>query len=384
VVRPDAHRPGTVEGMGDGVVSVFLAGDVMTGRGVDQILPHPGDPALRENYVDDARIYVALAEAANGPISRPAEFAWPWGDALAALDDIGPDLRLVNLESSITSGGEFAPGKVVHYRMHPGNLGCLTVARPDACALANNHVLDFGRRGLADTLDALAGAGLAGVGAGQDAGQAHQPAVVAAEDGRRVVIFSCGMASSGIPAEWAAAPDRSGICYLPDTSECSVADVADRVRQARRPGDVVILSLHWGPNWGYHVAPDEAVFAHALVDAGVDILHGHSSHHPRPIEVYRDRLILYGCGDLIDDYEGITGYEAFRDDLRLLYIASVRRDTGALAGLRMVPMQARNMRLRHACDDDRAWLRDTLQQISSPFGTRVELTPDGVLTAGPA
>ena len=73
-------------------------------------------------------------------------------------------------------------------------------------------------------------------------------------------------------------------------------------------------------------------FAHWLVDGGVDIVHGHSSHHPRPIEVYRDRLILYGCGDFIDDYEGIEGYEQYRDDLVLMYFATLSPATGELIG----------------------------------------------------
>ena len=78
------------EEVGDGVVTVFACGDVMPGRGVDQILPHPGDPELREAYVRDARAYVDLAEDAHGPIPRPVSFGWPWGDALAALAGAPP------------------------------------------------------------------------------------------------------------------------------------------------------------------------------------------------------------------------------------------------------------------------------------------------------
>jgi hypothetical protein len=152
-------------GVGDGVVTVFVCGDVMAGRGLDQVLPHPGDPELREAHARDARAYVDLAERAHGRIPRPAGFGCPWGDALAMLEDIAPDVRVINLETSVTAGGEFAPGKAVHYRMSPGNVGCLTAARPDACALANNHVLDFGRRGLADTVQVLASAGLRAAGA---------------------------------------------------------------------------------------------------------------------------------------------------------------------------------------------------------------------------
>ncbi len=128
-----------------GAPVLFACGDVMTGRGVDQILPHPGGARLRERYVDDARAYVRLAEQVNGPILRPVSFAWPWGDALSILDAMAPDVRLVNLETAVTRQADFAPGKAVHYRMSPRNLPCVAAARPDVCALANNHVLDFGR-----------------------------------------------------------------------------------------------------------------------------------------------------------------------------------------------------------------------------------------------
>jgi Putative enzyme of poly-gamma-glutamate biosynthesis (capsule formation) len=145
----------------------------------------------------------------------------------------------------------------------------------------------------------------------------------------------------------------------------------------KRSGDIVVASIHWGSNWGYSVPAEQIHFAHALVDGGVDIVHGHSSHHPRPIEVYRDKLILYGCGDFIDDYEGITGYEEYRDDLRLLYFVSLAPDSGNLTALRMMPMQTRRMRLHHASPGDRAWLQGVLARISDEFGTRIDLQPDG-------
>jgi poly-gamma-glutamate synthesis protein (capsule biosynthesis protein) len=369
-----------VDDVGDGLLTLFLCGDVMTGRGVDQVLPQPGDPELREEHVHDAREYVRVAERASGRIPRAAGFSWPWGDAVQILDDLAPDVRVINLETSITP---FAPGKAVHYRMSPGNLPCVVAARPDACALANNHVLDFGCQGLEDTLDALSGAGLRAVGAGRDAGGARLPVAVPVPGGRRVVIFSCGMGSSGIPAGWAATPDRPGIDFLPDVSGATAEDVIGRVRAARRPGDVVVVSIHWGSNWGYDVGMDQVRFAHRLVDGGVDLLHGHSSHHPRPVEVFRGKLVLYGCGDCIDDYEGITGYEAYRDDLRLLYFVSLQPGTGELTALQMVPMQARKMRLHRAPVADAQWLAAVLERASRRFGSRVDLQPDGLLALRP-
>ncbi|GHB61444.1 hypothetical protein GCM10010377_60450 [Streptomyces viridiviolaceus] len=364
--------------MGTSVVTLFLCGDVMLGRGVDQILPHPGDPELREDYVRNARSYVELAERAAGPIPAPVSPSWPWGEALKVLERAAPEVRILNLETAITSDGEFAHGKAVHYRMHPANLPALSVARPDVCVLANNHVLDFGRGGLIETLDALSRAGLRVAGAGQDAVAARAPAVVPVGPAVRVLVFAIGMSSSGIPPSWAATEEQAGLAYVPAPTAAAAESLVRRVQQVKRPGDIAVVSVHWGSNWGYHVPQAQVRFAHTLVDGGVDIVHGHSSHHPRPVEVYRDRLILHGCGDFIDDYEGIGGYEEYRDDLRLAHLVSVRADTGRLAAVRIVPLLARRMRLEPAPDEDRAWLRATLARISD--GVDVALGPAGTLT----
>lgn len=371
-----------VEVMARGPVTVFLCGDVMPGRGVDQILPHPGDPSLREAYFHDARKYVQAAEAINGRITRPVRFSWPWGETRKVIAEARPDARVINLETSITRSAEFAPGKGVHYRMSPGNVRCLTAGRPDVCVLANNHVLDFGRRGLEDTLEVLAGAGLRWAGAGRDAAEASRPVTVPLRQGGRVVVLAGGMRSSGIPADWAAGPGRPGVHLLPDLSEAAADGFLEQVGAVKRPGDIVIASLHWGGNWGYEVPEQQTRFAHRLLDGDVDVVHGHSAHHPRPVEVYRDKLVLHGCGDFIDDYEGISGHEEYRDDLRLLYFPSVEPDTGKLVDLRMVPVQARRMWLHRAAGPDAEWLHSVLTRISRPFGTRVNLEPDGTLTAG--
>jgi len=370
-------------GLANGLVTLFLSGDVMLGRGVDQILPHPGDPELREDYVRDARGYVRLAERAHGPVPAPAGFAWPWGDALAVLGEAAPDARVINLETSVTRSGGFAPGKAVHYRMSPGNLPAVSVALPDVCVVANNHVLDFGRDGLAETLDALAAAGLPAAGAGHDVTEAWQPAAVPVPGGGRVLIFGCGAASSGIPPGWAATATRPGVAFLPRLSGAAADDLIARVAAARRPGDVVVVSIHWGSNWGYDVQRDQIRFAHRLIDGGADVIHGHSSHHPRPVEVYRGRLILYGCGDAINDYEGISGHAEFRGDLRLLYLAAVAAGTGKLAALRMVPMQSRQLRLCQASAADGQWLGAVLERASRRFGSRVSQRPDGTLILRP-
>ncbi|MFG1953904.1 CapA family protein [Micromonospora sp. NPDC048830] len=364
-------------------LTLFLGGDVMTGRGVDAILPTPGPPELREPAVRDARDYVDLAEAANGPVPCPAPPAWPWGDALDLLDELRPDVRVVNLETAVTGRGTHAPAKAIHYRMHPPNLACLTAARLDVCALANNHVLDFGPVGLTDTLDALAGAGIATAGAGRDAASAGRPARVPLGQGHDLLVWSVAAPSSGVPPSWAATADAPGVAYLPEVSAASADALAGRIAAVAGPGDRVLVSVHWGTNWGYDVPPEHVDFAHRLIDAGVDLVHGHSSHHPRPVEVYRDRLVLYGCGDLIDDYEGIHGREEYRPQLRLLWLPALDPATGALRRLRAAPLRMRRMRLQRAAPEEARWLAELLGGFGPPGTPGFAAAPDGLLTLRP-
>jgi poly-gamma-glutamate synthesis protein (capsule biosynthesis protein) len=366
--------------MPDDALTLFLCGDVMLGRGIDQILPNPGDPTLYERMVRDARTYIDLAVRVNGPIPQPVDWSWPWGDALHLLTAAGCHARIINLETSITTSDDYARGKAVHYRMNPANIEAVTAVRPDVCVLANNHVLDFGPSGLLETLDALAAAGLRTAGAGRSRRAAQALATVPiAQVGGRLLIFAFGSPSSGIPYGWAATQDRPGVYLVNTLSNAAADELCRRVQEVRQPGDVAIISAHWGSNWGYRVDAEQIRFAHRLIDGGVDLVHGHSSHHPRPLEVYRKKLILYGCGDLVDDYEGISGHQEYRDDLRLLYLPRLDRTTGELVELKMAPLQARRMRLHRASHGDAEWLRRTLDRVSRRSGSRIDLGSDGLL-----
>jgi len=333
-------------------ITLFLCGDVMTGRGIDRVLPHPSNRRLHEPSVSHAARYVEIAEAAHGPIPKPVDFSYIWGDALAELERVGPDARIINLETSVTTSEDYWKGKGINYRMHPDNVACLTAARIDCCVLANNHVLDWGYAGLEETLATLRGAGLKTAGAGHNAAAAGGPALIDLPGKGRVLVFSFGAESSGIPREWAATDKRPGINLLRDLSRRTVKRIGKAVQEIKRAGDIVVASLHWGPNWGYEIPGEQADFAHALIDAGgVDVVHGHSSHHPKGIEVYQGKPIFYGCGDFLNDYEGIRGYEQYRDDLSLMYLVTLD-GAGRLLELQMVPMQIRRFRLNRASADD--------------------------------
>jgi len=363
------------------LITISLCGDVMTGRGVDQALRHPGDPALCEPRVSDARRYLEMAEQASGPIPRPVDDDYVWGDALEEWERVGPDVRIVNLETSITKSDDHWPEKEVHYRMNPENIGCLEAAKLDCCSLANNHVLDWGYAGLAETLKTLRKASLKCAGAGKDRAEAEAPVVWEIPRKGRVIVFSVGSATSGIPRSWAASDDRPGVNLLEDLSENDCCRIREGVARVKRDNDIVIVSIHWGSNWGYEISGARRRFGHWLIDnAGVDMVYGHSSHHVQGIEVYRQKLILYGCGDFLDDYEGISGYEQFRDDLGLLYFATVDPGSGKLAHLRMTPTQVRRMSVRRAGMADALWLLETLNRESRQFGVRVETAADNSLT----
>ena len=134
-------------------------------------------------------------------------------------------------------------------------------------------------------------------------------------------MFGFASADCGVPADWAADAATPGVNLLPDLSLVMAEKAAASGRTWRQPGDVLIASIHWGGNWGYRIPADQRRFAHALIDGGFDVVHGHSSHHPKGIEIYRRKLILYGCGDFINDYEGISGNEEYRGDLALMCIS---------------------------------------------------------------
>jgi poly-gamma-glutamate capsule biosynthesis protein CapA/YwtB (metallophosphatase superfamily) len=367
----------SMPGDSDRLITLFLAGDVMTGRGIDQILPHPGHPELHEPYAESACDYVRLAERISGPIPKSAGFAYVWGDALAELARIDPDLRIVNLETAITTSGRYWFDKNIHYRMHPANLPCLQAAGIDGCVLANNHLMDWGREGLTETLAVLAKAGIGTAGAGSTAAAAASPAKFDRAGKGRVLVFGFGCKSSGIPGDWAATPDRSGVNLLPDLSPATVGKIGIAVRAEKKPGDVAIASIHWGANWGYEIPLAHREFAHRLIDeAGIDLVHGHSSHHCLGMEVYRGKLILYGCGDFLNDYESIGGYEAFRGDLVLMYFPVVEPMTGTLRALEMVPLRIRRFRLERPPVHDERWLCERLDRECRRFGAGVEKAGD--------
>ena len=201
-------------------------------------------------------------------------------------------------------------------------------------------------------------------------------------------MFSYGVANSGVPPSWAASITQGGVHFLNDLSSRSMKKVKQTLKQYARPGDILVVSIHWGRNWGYQIPADQVRFAHELIDeADVDLVHGHSSHHVKGIEVYRGKLILYGSGDFLNDYEGINnfkgltkgGHEYYRGDLSLMYFASVEPESGKLVRLLMTPTRMQRFRVNLASQDEALWLKDLLNREGRMFGTTVNLNRVGEL-----
>ena len=173
---------------------------------------------------------------------------------------------------------------------------------------------------------------------------------------------------------------RSGVSLLQDLSDRSVATVRHAIDAHKRAGDIILVSIHWGSNWGFDILPLQRRFAHALLEgAGADLVHGHSSHHVKGIEVYRDKLILYGCGDFLNDYEGIGGHDAYRGDLALMYLPTLDSTTGRLRELVMIPTCIRRLRVNRASPEQADWLCATLNREGGRLGTSVERQADDTL-----
>ncbi len=375
-IQQSIQHPGTST-----LITLFMCGDVMTGRGIDQVLPHAGNPIIHEPYMKSAIGYVELAERTNGMIQKPVSFTYIWGDAMEELERVTPDVKIINLETSVTKSNHHWKGKSVHYKMHPENIPCLSAVKIDYCSLANNHVLDWGYAGLTETLETLKKVNINYAGAGQNLQEAERPAVIAVKGKGRVIVFSFGLNTSGIPASWAASEDKPGVNLLENLSDKTVWQIKEKVEKVKQGGDIVIASIHWGSNWGYKIPSKQIEFAHKLIDdAGVDIIHGHSSHHVKGIEVYKEKPIIYGSGDFLNDYEGISGYENFRDDLALMYFVSMALSTGKLVQLQMTPIQIKNFKTNHASKADALWLRDILNKEGKKFGTGVEMNQNNTLT----
>ncbi|EAW12994.1 CapA family protein [Aspergillus clavatus NRRL 1] len=377
-----------------------FVGDVMLGRLVDQLWPQHVDNAHEHRVVSwFLERYPHLAKYSHRD---------PWGSALPLFHTA--DLNLINLETSATTTNDPWPNKTFNYRMHPANLAALREAHIDYAGLANNHTLDFGTDGLVETIWSVKENHIAFAGAGESTDESRRPAVLhlprpapypaptvphhqhhhqttrtsTSTPSYKIHIY----AASDHPRDWAVVPTFHLIDYSPRTKD-HLRTLLTQPQPASDPPALKIFSIHWGPN--YRWQPDERIraLAHFLIDeCGVDIVHGHSSHHVQGVERYARKLIIYGCGDFVDDY---ALREEFRNDLGAVWRVCVREeveveaDSGVvgeeegvkpglvLDRLEIFPTRCDRFQatLLDPDDEDHRWVKRKITQLSEDLGTSV-------------
>jgi len=326
----------------------------------------------RIGFTGDVMLGRSVDEHWRGP--NPAGVWDGLGDRLDALDGL-----VCNLECTISDRGERRPNRTYYFRAHPDwAIPALEAAGVSFASLANNHLLDFGPVALADTRSHLAEAGIAHAGAGPDRETAFEPTTV--EIGGLDVGV---LALTDQSRSYAAGESTPGTAYLTlDPRLARTRRVVDRaLREVYEAGaDLVVASLHWGPNWVVRPAATQRAFARWLVDRGVDVVHGHSAHALQGVEVYRGRPVIYDAGDFVDDY--VT-----KPDLHNKWSAlfELRIREGRLAALYADPVVIDDETVHPASDEavesgDEAatWVRERLETLSEPFGTTVERAGTGV------
>lgn len=320
-IRPTSAKKETIE--------ILIVGDCMLGRGLDQ--------ALRR---------------------YPPEF--PWGDTLPLFHRA--DARICNLECVLSDRGEpwAEYEKAFHFRSAAKNVGALTTAGINMVSIANNHVLDYGHDALRQMLEVLDGAGIGHSGAGANWVQASTIARYQAGGWRLGLL-----AFTDNEPPWEAASQRPGTFYVPVALQDPRAQSLIRIVRERNDLDVLIVSAHWGSNWGYTPPEEHVQFAHALIDAGADIIFGHSCHVFRGIEFYKDRPILYSTGNFVDDY-AVDPNE--RNDESFIFL--VQLNVEGPVRLRLQPTMIDDCQARMASQDEAQSIAGKMQSLCAPFGTQ--------------
>lgn len=313
-------------------MELLLVGDVMLGRLVNQEL-------------------------------REESPAYPWGDTLPIFSHA--DYRVCNLECAITDRG--APWgltpKVFHFRTDGKNIAVLQRASIDAVTCANNHILDYEYEGMFETFKHLGQAGMACAGAGIDLYQASTVAI------SEIQAKSIGLlAFTDNEPDWEATENLPGVHYVPiDLQDERAQKLLEIVRRSKENVDYLIVSPHWGPNWGYAPPAEQIPFAHALIDAGADLIFGHSGHIFRGIEFYRGKPILYCAGDFIDDY---AVDELERNDESFIFV--LETDFARVQRLRLYPTIIEHFQARLARRRESERIVPKMELLCQRFETRTQ------------
>lgn len=317
-------------------MKIAFIGDVMIGRLVNEILKYE-------------------------------EFKYVWGDTLEILKNA--DLRACNLECVISDIGEpwsITP-KVFHFRSDSKNIEVLKIANINIVSLANNHTLDYGYEAMFDMLENLKKNGIYYTGAGKNLGEASQPVMLKIKNKKLGFI-----AFTDNEPFWSATNNKPGIFYVELKEGGKNLDyLLSLIEETKRRVDYLIISVHWGPNWGYQPLKEHIYFAHKFIECGADFIFGHSPHIFRGIEIYKEKFVLYSVGDFIDDY---AVDEVERNDESFIFIWDIEKQT-----LELYPTIIENFQARLAKEDKKMKIMEKMIKLCNILGTKVELEKDKLL-----
>lgn len=317
-------------------VTIGLAGDVMIGRHVDSVISGRG-------------------------------YAYPWGNVLPLLQST--DINIINLETTLTHSNK-AVDKMFNFKASPDKVNVLTEAHITAVNLANNHILDYSEEGLFETIENLEAARILYTGAGSNKRAAETPVII---ERNNIRIGLQGFTDN--EPEWKALVDRSGTNYIDIASKEQRLHALRSLANLREQVDLLIVSIHWGPNMKEKPDPDFIEFAHAMIDNGAGLIHGHSAHNFQGIEVYGQGVILYDTGDFIDDYMVNL---IFRNDHSFFFLAEA--DKAGVKSLRLIPVFINRCQVNLATGSDYDWSIRNMQELSLDFGTVITDNGEVILT----
>jgi poly-gamma-glutamate capsule biosynthesis protein CapA/YwtB (metallophosphatase superfamily) len=310
-------------------IQIGLMGDVMIGRLVNEQMNHV--PAL---YI--------------------------WGDVYSLLES--NDLNIINLEAALTHSPHLVP-KVFNFKADPYKVKALVGASIHVANLANNHILDYSEEGLLETLATLDKAGIKHIGAGRNITEASAPVIIDIK-GIKIGILGCTDNEPG----WLATQSQPGVKFL---EIGNIEAIREDIQKLRPQVNLLILSIHWGPNMVERPSKAFVQFAHDLIDCGVDLIHGHSAHIFQGVEVYKGKLILYDTGDFIDDYYVDP---LLRNDRSFLFLVKCTKE--GIQELRLIPV------LIGPCQVNKANLSEALQIIQRMQKLSKEMKTEFIMQNG--
>ncbi len=296
---------------------------------------------------------------------------WP----LSAVHGIlaAADVAFLNLETSIARGGARLPGKGIWFRSAPEFAQELANAGIDVVTLANNHVLDYDDPAFAETLSNLAKAGIAVCGGGKNMAEARRPAIHSAND---ISVAFLGY-SEFAHIYWSVAKPKRFVAGEagPGISPWNREAIIEDIRRAKRVADHVVVSFHWGDEYVSMPADRQVRLAHAAIDAGASVVHGHHPHVLQPVEVYHGGVIFYSLGNFVFDQKKPATVESM--------IAHVTFSADAVVRAEIIPVRIEECRPRPLT----AWAAraaiDKISLASARMGARIVTCGNRGLVLGP-